>query len=148
MYTLFINITCVVEDLTKEVPSSLWRLMAGYLGLAVLAFLVVIVCLDTIGARCEPEKTGYEVSVIVWTGNCRVRSEFPRSNWKMVGTRYESPIRTGKETGYCEPEKTGNEVSVPALTEKPRLGGESINLNTNGCIQHKNNSGIIWRQPY
>ena len=51
----------LVSDITKDVPSSLWQLMTAYISLALLGFCLVMLCLDKIGAKVEPEKSGYEV---------------------------------------------------------------------------------------
>ncbi|WAR27578.1 UN93L-like protein, partial [Mya arenaria] len=48
------------SDKSKEVPSYLWKMMCAYLGLALVAFIIVMVCLDSIGAKFNPEKTGHE----------------------------------------------------------------------------------------
>ncbi|KAH3810886.1 protein unc-93 homolog A-like [Dreissena polymorpha] len=51
------------SDITKDEPSSLLKLMSAYLALGVVAFFLTIVCLDQIGARFEPEHSGYEIVV-------------------------------------------------------------------------------------
>lgn len=52
-------------DITKDMPSSLWQLMAAYISLGLLGFCLVLLCLDKIGAKVEPEKTGYQVPSVI-----------------------------------------------------------------------------------
>ena len=64
-----VNVLIWITDITKEVPSSLWKLMSAYLALGLVAVFLTMLCLDKIGAKIEPEKKGQEVSkllVIPW----------------------------------------------------------------------------------
>lgn len=40
----------------------IWKLMCAYLVIAFMGFCLIFFCLDRIGARIDPEKTGRQVN--------------------------------------------------------------------------------------
>ena len=61
-YSIKKDFSFQISDITKDVPSSLWKLMSAYIILGFIALFLTVLCLDKIGARFDPDKTGYEVS--------------------------------------------------------------------------------------
>ncbi|KAK3576536.1 hypothetical protein CHS0354_018042 [Potamilus streckersoni] len=47
----------------EEYPGALWKLMTVYLVLGGISFCLILFCLDKIGAKVEPEKTGYQIVI-------------------------------------------------------------------------------------
>ena len=41
----------------------LWKLMCAYLVIGVMGFCLIFFCLDRIGAKVDPDKTGRQVSL-------------------------------------------------------------------------------------
>lgn len=53
----------VVSEHNEE-PDLLYKLMGAYIVLGFVGFLLILLFLDKIGARVDPEKSAYEVSVL------------------------------------------------------------------------------------
>lgn len=68
LFVAFTGVPEVSEGLVSQ--SNLWKLMGSYVVLGFIGFFLILLFLDRIGAKADPEFSGYQVSTVIWRLSC------------------------------------------------------------------------------